>query len=126
MAGLNVLIVDDAPFIREVLRQIIAKAGHTVVGEAENGEEAVRMALEMKPELVIMDIVMPLKSGVQATKEIAAALPHTKVVACSTVDQNIMLIKALEAGASEYITKPFSPGDVIKVINKIFEKDGRK
>lgn len=123
MTRLDVLIVDDAPFIRDVLRHILAKAGHKIVGEAENGEQAVEMALEKKPQLVIMDIVMPLKSGIQATKEIMEALPQTKVIMCSTVDQNIMLTKSLEAGASEYITKPFNAGDVVKIINKIFDKD---
>src|ERR1700679_451709 len=79
---LTVLIVDDAPFIRDILRRLLTRAGHEVVGEAEDGVQAVAMATEKKPQLVIMDIVMPRMSGVQATKEILASLPETKVIAC--------------------------------------------
>jgi two-component system, chemotaxis family, chemotaxis protein CheY len=121
MNKLNVLIVDDAPFIRDVLRHILQKAGHQVVGEAEDGEQGVQMALELKPDLVIMDIVMPVKTGVQATKEISEQLPDTKVIACSTVDQDNMLMEIMEAGAVEYIKKPFAAGDVVKIIDKVFQ-----
>src|SRR3954468_7025778 len=103
----NVLIVDDAPFIRDILRHIVKRAGHEVVGEAEDGEEAVTMALAKKPDLIIMDIVMPNKSGIQATKEILELLPETKVIACSTIDQEMMMMKAMESGAVEFIHKPF-------------------
>jgi two-component system, chemotaxis family, chemotaxis protein CheY len=123
---LNVLIVDDAPFIRDILRHIIKKAGHHVVGEAEDGAQAVEKALSLKPDLVIMDIVMPLKTGVQATREILEKLPETKVIACSTLDQDNMLMKAMEAGAVEYIKKPFNAPDVIKIIEAVFERVGEK
>jgi two-component system chemotaxis response regulator CheY len=119
---LNVLIVDDAPFIREVLRHILTKSGHKVVGEAEDGEEAVLKAQELRPDLVIMDIVMPRKSGVQATKEIAVLLPQAKIIACSTVDQDTMLMKVMEAGAHDFIKKPFNAKEVIGIIEKVFAK----
>lgn len=118
--SLKVLIVDDAPYIRDVLRHIIKRGGHEVVGEAEDGVQAVQMATELKPDLIIMDIVMPQKSGVQATKEIMEILPETKVIACSTVDQDNMLMKVMEAGAVEYIKKPFHALEVIKIIDKVF------
>ena len=98
MNKLNVLIVDDAPFIRDILKHILVRSGHVVIGEAEDGVQAVAMALEKKPDLVIMDIVMPNMTGVQATKEILAKLPKTKVIACSTLDQDNMLMKVMEAG----------------------------
>ena len=115
----KILIVDDAPFIRDVLRHILTRAGHQVVGEAEDGVQAVQMAIELKPDLIIMDIVMPLKGGVQATKEILEQLPKTKVIACSTVDQDTMLMKVMEAGALEYIKKPFHALEVVKIIEKV-------
>jgi two-component system, chemotaxis family, chemotaxis protein CheY len=117
--GLNVLIVDDAPFIRDILRQILTKSGHVVVGEAEDGEQAVRLALELKPQIVIMDIVMPRKSGVEAIKEIVSLIPEIKIMACSTVDQEIMLMKAMEAGAHDFIHKPFHAKDLAKRIEAL-------
>jgi two-component system, chemotaxis family, chemotaxis protein CheY len=118
--SLKVVIVDDAPFIREVLNEILLRAGHQVVGFAENGEQAVEAALKLKPELIVMDIVMPLKSGIQATIEILKELPQTKIIACTTVDQEIMMMRAVEAGAHDYITKPFKGDQVIKIIEKVF------
>jgi two-component system, chemotaxis family, chemotaxis protein CheY len=120
---LNIVIADDAPFIRDILKRIVDRAGHTVVGEAEDGAQALALALEHKPDLVIMDIVMPAMSGVQATKEILAALPDTKVIACSTIDQDTMLMKVMEAGAVEYIKKPFSAPYVINTIERVFKKE---
>ena len=118
--SLRVLIVDDAPFIRDILRHILKRGGHEVVGEAEDGVQAIEMATQHQPDLIIMDIVMPQKSGVQATKEILEILPNTKVIACSTVDQDTMLMKVMEAGAVEYIKKPFHATEVIKIIDKVF------
>lgn len=118
-SSFKVVIVDDAPFVREALEEILVRAGHQVVAHAENGEQAISECLKHKPELVIMDIVMPLKSGVQATKEILEQLPATKIVACSTVDQEIMIMKVLEAGAHDFITKPFQVNDVLERINKV-------
>src|SRR5476649_2161908 len=122
MQILRVLVVDDAPFIRDILRHILQRAGHEVVGEAEDGNQAVTTALDKKPDLIIMDIVMPNKSGIQATKEILEILPKTKVIACSTIDQENMMMKAMESGAVEFIHKPFHAMDVIKIINRVFEK----
>ena len=116
---LKVVIVDDASFIREVLEEILVRAGHQVVGQAENGEQAVHLCLATKPDLIIMDIVMPLKSGIQATKEILEQMPTVKILACSTVDQEIMLMKALEAGAHDYISKPFKGPEVLEIISKV-------
>jgi two-component system chemotaxis response regulator CheY len=119
MSKLKVLIVDDAPFIRDILSRILIRAGHEVVGEAVDGVQAVTMAFDLCPDLIIMDIVMPNKSGLQATKEIKAKMPDLKVIACSTVDQENMMMKAMESGAVEFIHKPFHALDVIKIIERV-------
>jgi two-component system, chemotaxis family, chemotaxis protein CheY len=116
---MRILIADDAQFVREILGTLVKKAGHELVGEVENGDQALDMALKTKPDLVIMDIVMPIKSGIQATIEILQALPETKVIACSTVDQDVMLMKALEAGAVEYVRKPFHALEVLDVLARV-------
>lgn len=113
---MRIIIADDAAFVREVLIQISKKAGFEVVGEASDGEEAVRKTLELKPDLVIMDIVMPVKSGIQATKEILEKLPKVKIVACSTEGQESMVVKALEAGCCDFMTKPFQVANVIETL----------
>jgi two-component system chemotaxis response regulator CheY len=118
--GRKVLIVDDAPFVREVLRHHLQKLGHQVVGEASNGTEAVDMAAKLKPELIIMDIVMPEKSGVQAIKEIVKAELDVKILACSTVDQEIMVSRAVEAGAHDFLHKPFKSKELHERIEGVF------
>jgi two-component system chemotaxis response regulator CheY len=119
MKILKILIADDAPFVRDIFRHIMKRAGHEVVAEANDGNEAVAMALEKKPDLIIMDIVMPNKSGIEATKEIKELLPLTKIIACSTIDQENMILKAMESGAVEFIQKPFNASEVIKIIERV-------
>ncbi len=110
------MIVDDAPFIREVLRHIFANTEIRVMGEAQDGEDAVTVVRKIRPDVVLMDIVMPRKSGLEAAVEILKELPRTRIVACSTVDQNSMVMRALEAGCCNYITKPFKADDVLKAV----------
>jgi two-component system chemotaxis response regulator CheY len=114
--GIKLVIVDDAPFIREVLKHIFTGTEITVVGEAQDGEEAVSLVRKVKPHVVLMDIVMPKKSGIEATAEILKDSPHVKVVACSTNDQNSMVMRALEAGCCNYVVKPFKAEDVLKAV----------
>jgi two-component system chemotaxis response regulator CheY len=116
--AIKLVIVDDAPFIRDVLKHIFLTTDIMVVGEARDGEEAVQIALQTRPDVVLMDIVMPRKSGIEATIEILAALPRTRVIACSTSDQSSMVMKALEAGCCNYITKPFKAEDVLNSVRK--------
>lgn len=112
----KVLIVDDAAFIREVLAQILRKNGYEVAGEATNGAEAVQLAQQTNPDLIIMDIVMPEKSGIQATLEILQRSPNTPIVACSTEGSETMVMKAMEAGCCDFITKPFNVDSIVKTI----------
>ncbi|MEQ1876948.1 MAG: response regulator [Bdellovibrionia bacterium] len=116
--AVRILVADDAAFIREVLNQIIAKAGFKLVGEATDGVEAVEIALREKPDVIIMDIVMPNKSGIQAAGEILEKLPETKIIACTTEGQESMVFKALEAGCCDYVTKPFKVEQMIQIIEK--------
>lgn len=114
--GIRLVIVDDAPFIREVLRHTFQNTEIEVVGEAVDGEEAVAVVQKLRPQVVLMDIVMPKKSGIEATQEILKSHPDIKIVACSTVDQNSMIMRALEAGCCNYVTKPFRSEDVINAV----------
>lgn len=114
--GIRLVIVDDAPFIREVLRHIFAKSEIEVVGEAVDGEDAVAVVRRTQPEVVLMDIVMPRKSGIEATTELLKELPGLKIIACTTIDQNSMVMRALEAGCCHYLTKPFKAEQVLKAV----------
>ncbi len=114
--GIRLVIVDDAPFIREVLRHVFFGSEIEVVGEAQDGVEAVALVRQTQPQVVLMDIVMPKKSGIEATSEILKEFPQTRVVACSTLDQNNMVMRALEAGCCNYVTKPFKAEDVLKAV----------
>jgi DNA-binding NarL/FixJ family response regulator len=116
--GIKLVIVDDAPFIREVLRHIFASTEIDVVGEAQDGEEAIRLVKELQPQVVLMDIVMPRKSGIEATIEILKTSPQIKIVACSTLDQNNMVMRALEAGCCNYIIKPFKANEVLEAVRR--------
>lgn len=115
----RLIVADDAPFIREIVRAIVAKIGGiSLVGEAVNGEEAVELALKLKPDVILMDIIMPKKSGIEATKEIIKALPETRIIAFSTADQETMVMRALEAGCCSFMEKPFNQEQLTKAINE--------
>ncbi len=114
--SMKVLIVDDAAFIREVLAQLLSKHGFEVAGEAVNGAEAIEMARSIQPDIIVMDIVMPEKSGIQATQEILAEFPQIKIVACSTEGSEAMVTKALEAGCCDFIVKPFKIENVVSTL----------
>ncbi len=118
--GLRLLIADDAPFIREVLRHALEGTEIGVVGEACDGQEAIDLALALRPDLIIMDLVMPIKSGIVAANEILAQMPEMRIIACSTVDQEGMVLKALEAGCCNYITKPFEKKVILDRIRSAF------
>lgn len=116
--GIKLVIVDDAPFIREVLRHIFLSSEVEVIGEAQDGVEAIQIVKELQPRVVLMDIVMPRKSGIEATIEILKDFPETKIIACSTLDQNNMVMRALEAGCCNYITKPFKANEVLEAVRR--------
>jgi two-component system, chemotaxis family, chemotaxis protein CheY len=114
----RVLIVDDASFMRNMLREIFLEAGFEVVGEATHGIEAVQRHQELKPDLTTMDIVMPYKDGVEATREIVRAHPQALVIICSALGQESLVLEALEAGATDFVVKPFRAEEVLAVVRK--------
>ncbi|MCX7828446.1 MAG: response regulator [Thermanaerothrix sp.] len=116
--GTRVLIVDDAAFMRMMLKDILTKNGFEVVGEAENGKVAVQMYSELKPDVVTMDITMPEMDGLAAVKEIKQQDPNAKVVMVSAMGQQAMVIEAIRAGAADFIVKPFQPDRVLEALSK--------
>ena len=121
--GAKVLIVDDALFMRNMLRNIFSESGFDIVGEAQNGNEAIEMYQRLKPDLVTMDIVMPEKNGIEALKEIIAADGDARIVICSALGQESLIMEALEAGARDFVVKPFKPPKVIEVAQKVLSSD---
>lgn len=117
--ALKVLIADDALFMRNMLRGIFENAGHEVVGEAANGTEAAERYRELHPDLVMMDIVMPLKSGIEALQEITAEDPSACVVMCSALGQDNLVMEAVRNGARDFIVKPFKDDQVLQVVQRV-------
>ena len=115
----RVLVVDDAIFMRNMIKDIFASGGFEVIGEAANGLEAVEKYKELKPDLTTMDIVMPFKSGIEATREIVRNDPRAVIVMCSALGQESLVMEAIEAGASDFVVKPFKPEDVLAVVRKV-------
>ncbi len=122
----KVLIVDDASFVREILKTIAFKQGWHICGEAEDGEEAVKMCLSLRPDTVIMDIVMPKLSGIDATKQILKKLPELPIIGLSTMNQEEIVTQAIETGFVSYITKPFENWTIINAVNEAVKKKVRK
>lgn len=114
----NVMIVDDAAFMRMMLKDILTKNGFTVVGEAENGAVAVEKYMELQPDLTIMDITMPEMDGLQAVKEIRKRDSKARVIMCSAMGQQSMVIEAIQSGAKDFVVKPFQAERVVEAVTK--------
>ncbi|RIX51815.1 response regulator [Paenibacillus nanensis] len=114
----RILIVDDAAFMRMMIRDILSKNGYEVVGEAQDGAQAVEKYKELKPDLITMDITMPEMDGITALKEIKKIDGNAKVIMCSAMGQQAMVIDAIQAGAKDFIVKPFQADRVIEAIKK--------
>ncbi|WP_058307804.1 response regulator [Gracilibacillus massiliensis] len=115
----TVLIVDDAAFMRMMIKDILSKNGYDVVGEAQDGQDAVEKYKELQPDLVTMDITMPEMDGIAALKEIQSTNPEAKIIMCSAMGQQAMVIDAIQAGAKDFIVKPFQADRVIEAISKV-------
>lgn len=118
----KILITDDAAFMRMMIKNIVTKAGYEVVGEAENGAQAVEMYKEHKPDLVTMDITMPEMDGIQAVKIIKEIDPNANIVMCSAMGQQAMVMEAIQAGAKDFIVKPFQQDRILQTIERIIGK----
>ena len=116
--AIRVLVVDDAAFMRMMVKDILSKNGYEVVGEAENGMKAVEKFAELRPDLVTMDITMPEMDGISAVKAIRKIDPKAKIVMCSAMGQQAMVIEAIQAGARDFIVKPFQADRVLEAVKK--------
>ena len=114
----SVLVVDDSAFMRNLLKQLL-EDDHEVVGEAENGVEAVELYNELDPDVVTMDVVIPISNGLEATAEIKGGNPNASVIMCTSVGQEEKMREAVEAGADGYITKPFQKPNVLEAIDDV-------
>ena len=115
----NILVCDDAAFMRMMIKNTLTKGGYNVVGEAENGAKAVEKYKELSPDLVLMDITMPEMDGIQALKEIKKLDPNAKVIMCSAMGQQAMVVESIQAGAKDFIVKPFQEDRVLEAVKKV-------
>jgi len=118
----RVLIADDASFMRQMIRDIIEPEGFEVVGEASDGVDVVEKYKKLRPDVVMMDIVMPKRSGIDAVKAIKAEDAGARVVMCSALGQDALVSEAIQAGARDFIVKPFKPDAVLSTLAKVVEK----
>ena len=116
----KIMLVDDAAFMRMMLKDILTKGGYDVVGEAENGLKAVEKYKELSPDLVLMDITMPELDGIGAVKQIKEIDPNAKIIMCSAMGQQAMVLESIQAGARDFIVKPFQQDRILEAVNKIF------
>ena len=116
----SVLIVDDqAPFRRAARAVVTATPGFEVVGEAESGSQAVEKYRSLKPDLVTMDIVMPDMGGIEAVREICKTDPEAKILMCSAMGQQALVVEAIQAGAKDFVVKPFQPSRVLEAVQRV-------
>ena len=115
----KILIVDDASFMRTMLKDILESGGYEVVGEASNGAEAVEKFNKLQPDIVTMDITMPNGDGISTLEQIMKKNPNAKIVMCSAMGQQSMVIKSMLAGAKDFILKPFQADKILETLNKI-------
>jgi two-component system chemotaxis response regulator CheY len=115
----TVLVCDDAIFMRTMIGDILNQAGFEVVGEAESGLQAVQKYRELKPDLVTMDIVMPDMGGIEAVREICKQDPDAKILMCSAMGQQALVVEAIQAGAKDFVVKPFQPSRVLEAVQRV-------
>ena len=115
----RVMVCDDAAFMRMMIKDILVKNGYEIAAEAENGLKAVERYPEAKPDLVLMDITMPEVDGIEAVRRIKALDPNANVIMCSAMGQQAMVIGAIQAGAKDFIVKPFQADRVLEAVRKV-------
>ena len=120
--GKKILVVDDAAFMRLIIRDILVGGGYEVVGEAEDGNQAVAMYKALSPDIVLMDITMPEKNGIVAVQEILADDPQAKIIMVSAMGQQAMVIQSIKSGAMDFVVKPFHSDRVLGSIEKALAK----
>lgn len=115
----TVLVCDDAIFMRTMISDILSQAGYEVVGEAETGVQAVERYRQLKPDLVTMDIVMPDLGGIEAVREIIKFDPAARILMCSAMGQQALVVEAIQAGARDFVVKPFQPSRVLEAVQRV-------
>jgi len=115
----RVLVCDDAIFMRTMITDILSGAGYEVVGEAETGLQAIERYRELTPDLVTMDIVMPDMGGIDAVREIVKQDPNAKILMCSAMGQQALVVEAIQAGAKDFVVKPFQPSRVLEAVQRV-------
>ncbi|MBT2215010.1 response regulator [Virgibacillus dakarensis] len=118
----RILIVDDAAFMRVTLASIFKRENHEIVGEAKDGNEAIELYKRTNPDLVTMDITMPVMNGIDAMKEIIKYDEHAKIIVCSAMGQQKVVTRAIEIGAKDFIVKPFDENRVLETIDRVLHK----
>lgn len=124
--GERILVVDDSMFMRGMLRGILEGNGYIVIGEAENGMEALQKYVELKPDLVTMDITMPDMTGLEAVKAIRQIDGNARIIMCSAMGQNAMVMEAIKNGALDFIIKPFKASTVLEAIRRCSMLGGKE
>ena len=117
--GHTVLVCDDAIFMRTMITDILTQAGYEVIGEAESGAQAVEKYRQLKPDLVTMDIVMPDMGGIEAVRAICKDSPEAKILMCSAMGQQALVVEAIQAGAKDFVVKPFQPSRVLEAVQRL-------
>ena len=117
--GHTVLVCDDAIFMRTMITDILTQAGYEVIGEAESGAQAVEKYRQLKPDLVTMDIVLPDMGGIEAVREICKDHPEAKILMCSAMGQQALVVEAIQAGAKDFVVKPFQPSRVLEAVQRL-------
>lgn len=114
---IKLVIVDDAPFMREAIRNILLNTDIELIGEARDGEEAVLLAKDLRPDVILMDMVLPKMNGIEASRQILEKNPKIKIIACSTESQENLLMQALDVGCCSFLTKPFKKDELLNIIH---------
>jgi two-component system, chemotaxis family, chemotaxis protein CheY len=119
----KILIVDDASFMRMMLRNILTSHGYDIVGEAENGKVAIDAYQKFTPDITLIDLIMPEMGGIEAVKKIIEVDPKAKIIICSAMGQQALVVEAMQAGARDFIIKPFQPTGVVEAIQKVEQEE---
>jgi two-component system chemotaxis response regulator CheY len=120
----RVLLVDDLPFMRSLLADILRDAGMEVAAQAENGREALRSYMAARPDLVLLDIAMPEMDGITTLRKLRAIDTGARVIMCSALGEQAMIVRAIQLGARDFVVKPFRPERVVSAVTKVLEVDG--
>ncbi|UKS27103.1 response regulator [Paenibacillus sp. HWE-109] len=123
--GNRIIIVDDAAFMRAILKDVLISLGYEVAGEASNGQEAVQLYKRIKPDLVTMDITMPEMDGITALKEIISYNPEARVIMCSAMGQQKMVVDSIQAGAKDFVVKPYNKERIAEAVERILISQSR-